>query len=191
MPRLAVFGIDLSVNTPLTVSAWSRRFMMVGDQDDEQVEVYYRPPNAAIGVTHVVDVRIAELVRFLGRTTTPDKPLPGLGFSYSEVVGVLHQIWRQGYLEADFRPEQDRILAAILRQQRRGMVTERPEFGDSDLGGPDSPVADELQRSPQRPAFLEPGTALVRVAFDFLGSQLGGRHQGDLAKSPISHQPTM
>jgi hypothetical protein len=64
------------------------------------------------------------------------------------VVGVLHQIWRQGYLEADFRPEQDRILAAILRQQRRGMVTERPEFEDV-LGGPESPAAAE----PQRPSF--------------------------------------
>jgi hypothetical protein len=138
MPRVAIFGIDLSVQTPLTVTAWSRRFMMMGDGEDEQVEVYFRPPDTTLGVTHMVDVRIAELVRFLGRTTTPDKPLPGLGFSYSEVVGVLHQIWRQGYLEAD--------------------VTERPEFGDADLGGPESPVADELQRTPERPWF-EPGPA--------------------------------
>jgi hypothetical protein len=133
--------------------------MMMSDGEDEQVEIYYRPPDTTLGVTHRVDVRIAELVRFLGRTATPDKPLPGLGFSYSEVVGVLHQIWRQGYLEADFRPEQDRILAAILRQQRQGIVTERPEFGDTDLGGPESPVADELQRSPERPFFEpEPGS---------------------------------
>jgi len=155
MPRVAIFGIDLSVKTPLTVTAWSRRFMMMSDGGDEQVEVYYRPPGTTLGVTHMVGGRIAELVRFLGRTTTPGKPLPGLGFSYSEVVGVLHQIWRQGYLEADFRPEQDRILAAILRQQRQGIVTERPEFGDTDPGGPESPVADELQRSPERP-FYEP-----------------------------------
>jgi hypothetical protein len=112
MPRVAIFGIDLSVKIPLTVTTWSRRFMMMGDGEDEQVEVYYRPPDTSQGVTHLVDARIAELVRFLGRTTTPDNPLPGLGFSYSEVVGVLHQIWRQGYLEADFRPEQDRILAS-------------------------------------------------------------------------------
>ncbi|MHC4080683.1 MAG: flagellar basal body P-ring protein FlgI [Planctomycetota bacterium] len=151
MPRLAIFGSQLSVKTPLTVTAWSQRFMMKGDVEDKQVEVYYRPPDTTLGVTHLVDGRIPELVEFLGRTTTPDKPLPGLGFSYSEVVGVLHQIWRQGYLEADFRPEQDRILAAILRQQRRGMVTERPEFSEAGLDRPDSPAAGELRSPPVGP----------------------------------------
>ena len=132
--------------------------MMKADSGQQQVEVYYRPPDATLGVTHLVDPQIPQLVDFLGRTTTPDKPLPGLGFSYSEVVSVLHQIWRQGYLEADFRPEQDRILAAILAQQRRGMVTERPEFGDADLGRPEAPVADDLPRTPGPPPF-EPGPA--------------------------------
>jgi flagellar basal body P-ring protein FlgI len=151
LPRLAIFGARLSVKTPLTVTAWSKRFMMMGDLDQAQVEVYYRPPDATLGVTHLVDAQIPELVRFLGHTTSPDKPLPGLGFSYSEVVSVLHQIWRQGYLEADFRPEQDRILAAILRQQRRGMITERPEFSDADLGRPETPAADQLHRPPAGP----------------------------------------
>ncbi|MHC4419857.1 MAG: flagellar basal body P-ring protein FlgI [Planctomycetota bacterium] len=134
MPRVAIFGADLAVKTPLTVTAQAQRFMMKRDLDQEQVEVYYRPTDATMGMTHLVDPRIPELVRFLGHTTTPDKPLPGLGFSYSEVVGVLHQIWRQGYLEADFRPEQDRILAAILRQQ-----------------WPESPAAGELQSPPAGP----------------------------------------
>jgi hypothetical protein len=148
LPRLAVFGTDLQVTTPLTVTAWSKRFMMMGDGEGDEVEVYYRPSHATRGATHLVDAHLPSLIRFLGHTTTPDKPLPGLGFSYSEVVGVLHQIWRQGYLEADFRPEQDRILAAILRQQRRGMVTERPEFSDEGLGQPESPAADEFSRPP-------------------------------------------
>jgi hypothetical protein len=155
MPRVAIFDADLAVIRPLTVTALAQRFIMKGDLDEEQVEVYYRPPGAAVGVTNLVDARIPELVRFLGHTTTPDKPLPGLGFSYSEVVGVLHQIWRQGYLKADFRPEQDRILAAILRQQRRGTITDRPEFSDADLGWPESPAAGESQRPPERPP-LEP-----------------------------------
>jgi hypothetical protein len=148
LPRLAVFGADLQVTTPLTVTAWSKRFMMMGDGEGGQVEVYFRPVHATRGATHLVDANVPSLIRFLGHTTSPDKPLPGLGFSYSEVAGVLHQIWRQGYLEADFRPEQDRILAAILSQQRRGLVTERPEFSDEGPGQPESPAADEFSRPP-------------------------------------------
>jgi hypothetical protein len=118
MPRVAVFGADLAVTRPVTVTAWSQRFMMKGDGAETEVEVYYRDPGASMGVTHLVDARIPELVQFLGHKTTPDKPLPGLGFSYSEVVGVLHQIWRQGYLEADFRPEQDEAWSRSARSSK-------------------------------------------------------------------------
>ncbi|MHC4218698.1 MAG: flagellar basal body P-ring protein FlgI, partial [Planctomycetota bacterium] len=41
MPRLAVFGPDLAVKRPLTVTAWSKRFMMMGDVEGDEVEVYY------------------------------------------------------------------------------------------------------------------------------------------------------
>jgi hypothetical protein len=107
--------------------------MIKADLDSPEMELYYRPPDASAGATYSVSPRIAELAAFLGRGTDPDNPVPGLGFSYSQVVGALHQIWRQKYLEADFRPEQDRILAAIIQQQRRGLVMDRPEF-DTDVG---------------------------------------------------------
>ena len=102
------------------------------------VEVYYRPRDLLEGSTYWVEPRLSELVQVFGHTTVADNPLPGLGLSYSEVVSVLYQMWRQGYLEADFRPEQDRILAAILRQQRRELVAERPEF-DTDVETPTTP----------------------------------------------------
>ena len=137
LPRVAIFGSDLTVKLPITVSTWSDRLILMGDAGHEQIEVYYRPSYATQGGSYMVAPRIDELVRFLGHTTAPDKPLPGLGFSYSEVVGVLHQIWRQGYLQADFRPEQDRILAAIIRQQSRGMISDRPEFSDTEAGWPE------------------------------------------------------
>jgi len=78
------------------------------------------------------------LVQVFGHTTVPDNPLPGLGLSYSQVVSVLYQMWRQDYLEADFKSEQDRVRAAILRQQRRELVAERPEF-DTDVETPTTP----------------------------------------------------
>ncbi len=134
-PRIVVFGDDLAVTRPALIVIWSGQLMIRGDLDREKVEIYYRPRGAAQGSTFWTKPRITEIVQLLGRSTIPDNPQPGLGLSYSEVVSVLYQIWRQGYLEADFRPEQDRVLAAILRQQRRELVTERPEF-DTDVETP-------------------------------------------------------
>ena len=135
MPRIVVFGTDLAVKRPCTVVIWSGQLMIRGDLDKDDIEVYYRPRGAMQGSTYWVGPRLTELVSVLGRATIADNPQPGLGLSYSEVVSVLYQIWRQGYLEADFRPEQDRVLAAILRQRRRELVTERPEF-DTDVETP-------------------------------------------------------
>ena len=138
LPRIALFGMQLEVTRPLTVTAWSRQFMMKGDLGEDQIEIYYRPAGVVQGSSHAVSPRVAEIASFLGHTTLADRPSPGLGFSYSQVVGVLHQIWRQGYLDADFKAEQDRILAAIIRQQRRGLVEERPEFSETE---PEPPTA--------------------------------------------------
>ena len=132
LPRLAIFGIDLSIERPVTVSTWSQRFMIKGDLTDKMVEVYYRPQQAPQGMIHRVKPQVADFVQFLGHTTAVERPQPGLGFAYSQVVGVLHQIWRQGYLQADFKAEQDRILAAIIRQEGRQVRTERPELTEED-----------------------------------------------------------
>jgi len=135
MPRIAIFGYDLSVKRPTMMVTWAGQLMIRGDLDKDDVEVYYRPGNLLQGSTYWVEPRIAELIQVFGHDTVPENPVPGLGLSYSQVVSVLYQIWRQGYLEADFRPEQDRILASILSQQHRELVTERPEF-DKDVDAP-------------------------------------------------------
>jgi len=135
MPRIAIFGYDLSVKRPTMMVTWAGQLMIRGDLDKDDVEVYYRPGNLLQGSTYWVEPRIAELIQVFGHDTVPENPVPGLGLSYSQVVSVLYQIWRQGYLEADFRPEQDRILASILSQQHRELVTERPEF-DTDVDTP-------------------------------------------------------
>ena len=135
MPRIAIFGNDLSLKRPTMMVTWAGRLMIRGDLDRDDVEVYYRAGNLLKGSTYWVEPRIAKLVQVFGHDTAADNPVPGLGLSYSQVVSVLYQIWRQGYLDADFRPEQDRILASILSQQRRELVTERPEF-DTDVNTP-------------------------------------------------------
>jgi hypothetical protein len=136
-PRVALFGTEVAIRRPVTMTAWSQRFMIVGDSGDDLVEVYYRPSDSARGVIHRVEPDLPQFVRFLGHTTQVEQPRAGLGLSYSEVIGVLHQIWRQGYLDADFMPEADRMMAALLRQSPPRRAAERPEFGDGDAAPSD------------------------------------------------------
>lgn len=137
-PRIAIFGRDLSIDLPVTMRAWSNRLMIKSEHGSDDVEVYYRPVDAIEGYVNRVEPRLDEFISFLGHTTTVEKPKPGLGLTYGETVGALHQIWRQKYIQADFKAEQDRILAAILMQQETSTV-ERPEF--EELPIPEKPPA--------------------------------------------------
>jgi flagellar basal body P-ring protein FlgI len=132
-PRVAVFGRDLALDRPLLVDAWSGRFIVKAEEGEEKVEVYYRPENGGERLIQETDPRLEEFVQFLGHETTIEQPDPGLGLSYGETVGALYRIWREEGIQADFKAEQDRVLAAIIRQQQQQTGTEeRPEFGDPD-----------------------------------------------------------
>jgi hypothetical protein len=143
MPRLAIFNGALAIGRPVTVSAWSKRFMIKGDPEEPTIEVYFRDTDALQGTVHDVNPSLAEFIRFLGHTPAAEQPLPGLGMSYGEVVGILHQIWRQGYLAADFEAEHDPIMAAMLKERPRLTPAERPEFGQ------DGPVDDASGDTPR------------------------------------------
>ncbi|MHC4947493.1 MAG: flagellar basal body P-ring protein FlgI [Planctomycetota bacterium] len=146
-PRIVLFGRDLELERPITMQAWSNRLIVKGDVEEDLVEVYYRQTEADAGVINQVEPRLEPFVQFLGHTTTVEHPRIGLGLSYGETVGAIHQIWSQDYIDADFKAEQDRILAAIIRAQREAVVTERPEFGEPP---PDS------EEDTSRPLFGEP-----------------------------------
>src|SRR5690606_31932561 len=139
-PRIVLFGEDLAIERPATIQAWSNRIMLKADIGDDEVEVYYRPEGALQGSVVRVAPTLSSFARFLGHTTSIEEPGPGLGLSYGEAVGVLHQIWSQRYIKADFKADQDRILAAIMRQADEQNVPDRPEFSttegnDDQLGG--------------------------------------------------------
>ncbi len=150
LPRLAVFGRELAVERPLTMTAWSQRFMIKGDADGSTVEVYYRAEDAESGAIHRVSPQIPRFVQFLGHAPAIDRPEPGLGLSYGQVVGLLHQIWRQGYLDADFKAQQDPIVAAMMRGEPRVAPPERPEFGPEEAVEP-RPEADMQEENADRP----------------------------------------
>ncbi len=155
-PRVAIFGRDLALNRPLLLDAWDGRFIMQAERDDKLVEVYYRPADGTERLIETIEPSLEEFIRFLGHKTTIEQPEPGLGLSYGETIGVLYQIWREKYIDADFKAEQDRVLAAIIQQREGRELEQRPEFSDPDFDhltpSPEGPVApsdlDELAPPP-------------------------------------------
>lgn len=166
-PRIAVFGRELEIIRPLTMGAWENRLIIQDSQnDDEELEIYYRPHGSTNARIVETDANAYEFLEFLARTTTAEDPRPGLDLNYSETVGAIHALWAQGYLEADFKAEQDRLMAAIRRYGALEDTEERPEFDDPgddraplDLGEPGyrSPatITPILKGSNQSPASPE------------------------------------
>jgi hypothetical protein len=81
-----------------------------------------------------------------------ERPAPGIGMSYSETIGALHEIWKRGYIKADFKAEQDRILASIVKADEDKPRDARPEYEEDEeeegpIGGTARPttVADPLK----------------------------------------------
>lgn len=143
-PRIVLFGEDLSLNRPLLASAWSDRLMLVADDSNSPIRMYYR--NDQTRTTSTMDEvpeRLPDLIKLFAHTPTPEDPRPGLGMSYSQVVGALYQIYSDRGVAAAFTTEEDRLLADLLTSARSEEVTMRPEspVGDSVMVAVDDPSA--------------------------------------------------
>ncbi len=145
-PRIVLFGGDeMEVDRPVFVQAWSNRFMVKDLDDSDELEVFFRRNGTDLqGEIHRVEPVLEEFVQFLGHTTTVERPAAGLGMTYGETVGALYQMWRQDYISADFKADQDRIRAAILRQGEEAEVVERPEFADPESDWADFDPEEEM-----------------------------------------------
>jgi len=126
-PRIVLFGDDLSVRRPITVAAWNDSLLITAESTDENLRIYYRPADGRPGTTQTVPSDLPSLVEMLARKSSPSDPRPGLGFTYSEIVGVLHEISRAGGLAAGFATETDRLKAQLLTAIEPIGVRERPE----------------------------------------------------------------
>lgn len=128
-PRIVLMGDVATVSTPALASAWSSRFMLAADTEEDGVRVYYRPgPNRDAMIQEGLDTSLAKLTQFFAHEPTPEDPRPGLGLSYSETVGALYAIHQDGATEAAFATERDRLLAALIEATAGADVADRPEF---------------------------------------------------------------
>lgn len=130
-PRIVVFGEDLEVKRPMTLYTWGGRLIVKADEGDRFLEVFHRERLELPPVVDRVKPDMAALVGYFARRPTPERPEAGLNFTYSETISALHELWRLKYIPCDFRAEQDRILADVLRDDK-GEKELRPEFTSED-----------------------------------------------------------
>ncbi|MEM1184913.1 MAG: flagellar basal body P-ring protein FlgI [Planctomycetota bacterium] len=145
-PRIALFGEKLELEKPMFVSAWSDRFMMASDSDSDPIRLFYREPEPPDLPSTARSARVSietaprslpALIDFLAHSPTPEDPQPGLGMTYTEIVGILYEIQRAGAIMAAFSTERDRLLAELLSADDDARIRIRPE-------GPDDEVRDVL-----------------------------------------------
>lgn len=147
-PRVVLFGESLEVKRPMFLEAWSERLLMKADREESRLEVFYREAPGIPAQIDQVDPNLAEIVAYFGHQTTIEAPAPGIGLTYGETIGALHELWKKGYVEADFKAEQDRVLAAIIRAQKSERLEDRPEF-ETDL--PETDLEDDEPQLPVEP----------------------------------------
>ena len=131
-PRIVLFGKVLEVERPMFLEAWTDRLLLKADAGNDELEVFFRETDGVPPQTDMVSPEVAELIAYMGHQSTIEAPAPGIGLSYGETIGAIHQLWRAGFISADFKAEQDRVLSAIRMAAQEEEEEDRPEF-DADV----------------------------------------------------------
>jgi hypothetical protein len=127
-PQIILTG-DIEIERPLTLSTWGNTLLIKETPGDSTtIDVRYQDKDRQRTVHETILPELATFTMFLAHLPTPEEPAPGLNLSYSRTLGALHALWRQNYLNADFKVEQDRLLAVIQRLTSETTHTPRPDF---------------------------------------------------------------
>lgn len=154
-PRIAFFGgrtgnqraTDgrllgaLNLARPVLATMWNNRLMIsseaggAGPGGSGEVRIRFKDDRRNRVVEVGAPDKLLPFVQFLARRQTPDEPRPGLGLTYSEVVGVLFELSRQNGLTVDgadaianvtFATEEDKLRAQVL-EASTSVLSDRPE----------------------------------------------------------------
>ena len=126
-PRIVLLGEAVDILQPMTLGLWENNLMMRESEEDELIEVFHRSETGSQPEINQVKPNLHELVLLLAHDPSIEDPSPGLDLTYSEVVGVLHALWKREYVAADFKAQQDRVLAELRRSSTMTDYQARPE----------------------------------------------------------------
>jgi len=125
-PRIALFGQDFTLRTPMLLSLWDGELILVSDEASPTLRVGLRTRTGTRRVGEC-EPNLHELVKLLAREPSPDDPRIGMGLSYAQVVGVLSEVVRRGEFPGAFATERDRLLAELLADSEAEEIEMRPE----------------------------------------------------------------
>ena len=127
-PRIVIFGDNTELLRPMSANIWNGRLLMRADMNDPNVQIFYRSTPTTNPTIDNVPAKLSTLTSFMARPVGPRGADAGIALPYSETINALHTLWNAGYIPGDFKGEQDRLLAAIMKEETRATPVERPEF---------------------------------------------------------------
>jgi flagellar basal body P-ring protein FlgI len=151
-PRIVIFGDGLKLRRNALVSVWGDRLMLTSDSENDPVRLMYDDPRTDRALQGKPPEELAKFVEFLGHKSTPQDPAPGLNMSYSEMVGALYELQKQGGVRAAFATQRDRLLAQLYKASQTTQIQDRPDTTGA-------PVDDVMVFNPQAPTGAEPEEA--------------------------------
>jgi hypothetical protein len=126
-PRIVIFGDGLKLRRGALVSMWDDRLMLTSDGESDPVRLRYNDPRSEHTLQGKPPEDLVKFTEFLGRKSTPSDPSPGLNLSYSQMVGALYELQRQGGVRASFATQRDRLLAQLYKASQTTQIQDRPD----------------------------------------------------------------
>ena len=140
-PRIAVLGGDLAIKTPLAVETLGGRLLIREDPTQGGLALRYQDDDMARPRIIRCDPTVSDLVRAVAYRQQRINDPEGLDRSYGDTVTVLHDLWRGGHLDGNFKAEQDRVLAELQRWGTLSDYQRRPDFGADAQPAPGPPAS--------------------------------------------------
>ncbi|MDX2132762.1 MAG: flagellar basal body P-ring protein FlgI [Planctomycetota bacterium] len=141
-PRIVVFGEDRAILRPSLVSASDDRLLITAEPGATSVRVRYVGSDGVSVRTGETPADIVSLVQFLATSPRDLSGTPGLGMTYSDVVGALAAMSAKGGVRAAFATQADKLKADLLAASTSQDMLERPDRpGDEPIVLHESPTA--------------------------------------------------
>jgi len=144
-PRIVVFGDDLKLRRGALVSMWEERLMITSNGENDPVRLMFNDPRSDRIMQGKPPENLVKFVAFLGHKSTASDPAPGLNLSYSQMVGAVYELQKQGGVQASFATQRDRLLAQLYKASQTTQIQDRPDTTGA-------PVDDILVFRPGAPA---------------------------------------
>jgi hypothetical protein len=90
VPRLAIFGTNLSLQTPLTFTAMDTRLSLSSSDGTDKLTLFYRDPNSRTPKDSLVENDLARILARLGGEATETED--AFNFSFNDVVAIAQQL---------------------------------------------------------------------------------------------------